>query len=77
MVYHKLPNRPLYFYQKDIVAAAGVGIDVPIQLLGIFHLQQIFVQVMWNQSPKRDIYQPLLQDGAPKRDVNVGWAHEY
>ena len=27
--------------------------------MGIFHLQEIFVLVMWNQSPKRDMYQPL------------------
>ena len=31
------------------------------QPLGIFHLQQIFVSVMWTKSPKRDIDQPLYQ----------------
>ena len=35
---------------------AGVGFYVPIfhitQLLGIFHLQQIFVLAMWNKTPK-------------------------
>ena len=38
---------------------SGVGFNVPMfhitQLLGIFHLQQIFILVMWNKSPKRDI----------------------
>ena len=44
-------------------------------LLPIFHIQQRFVLVIWNQSPKRDIYQPL-ENGSDLAESNIerdGW----
>ena len=61
------------------VCLSGVGFYVPMfhitQLWGRFHLQQIFGLVMWDQSPKRDIYRPLLVGGFnPSENISqMGW----